>query len=222
VKQRIKHSWHVSPKQAKKIQLKLRKSLRFVKGPRRIRRIAACDVSYKNGWVAGVVVVYSYPELELLEVACKKERSTFPYVPGLLTFREGPVLCKIFKVLTLEPDVILFDGQGKAHPLRLGEAAHLGLLFDKPSIGCAKSRFIGEYNEPGRKKGSVSKLYDGKEVIGAVLRSRDRVNPIFVSPGHKMDLNSSLHIVKKCLGEYRIPEPLRQAHILSVQHVKKR
>lgn len=217
MKQKIKHSWKITPKQAKKIQLRIKKKLHFTKGLRRIQRIAACDVSYKKGWVAGVVAVFSYPELELLEVAYKKERSIFPYVPGLLTFREGPVLCKILKVLTLEPDVILFDGQGKAHPLRLGEATHLGLLFDKPSIGCAKSRFIGEYREPGKKKGSFSKLYDGKEVIGAVLRSRDNVKPIFVSPGHRMDLNSALKIVKKCLKGYRIPEPLRFAHRKSVE-----
>jgi deoxyribonuclease V len=221
MRQKIKHPWKVSPARAKKIQLKLKRSLRFVKGPRKVSAIAACDVSYKKGWVAGVVVVYSYPDLELLETAYKRELATFPYVPGLLTFREGPVLCKIFRALTIEPDVILFDGQGKAHPLRLGEAAHLGLLFDKPSIGCAKSRFIGEYKEPGGKRGSFSKLYDGQEVIGAVLRSKDNVKPVFVSPGHKMDLDSALKIIKKCLREYRIPEPLRQAHMLSVQHVKK-
>ena len=212
MKQKIRHSWKISPKRAKQIQLKLKRSLRSATGPRKIKRIAACDVSYKKGWVKGVVAVYSYPELELLETAYKEERSVFPYVPGLLTFREGPVLCKIFKVLTIEPDIILFDGQGRAHPLRLGEAAHLGLLFDKPSIGCAKSRFIGQYRDPGKRKGSVAKLYDGKEVVGAVLRSRDGVKPIFVSAGHKIDLGSALKIVRKCLRDHRIPEPLRYAH----------
>jgi len=214
------HKWKVSVKAARKIQLRLRNKVIKRKTFSKIRTIAAADVAFKGGWVAGVVAVFSYPQLELLEVGYRKEKASFPYVPGFLTFREGPVLMKIFKALTIKPDLILFDGQGIAHPLRFGEASHLGVLLDKPSIGCAKSRFIGEYKEPGKKRGSFSFLLDGREKIGAVLRTRDRVKPIFVSIGHRIDLENAIKMVLACSKGYRIPEPLRFAHSKSLEILK--
>jgi deoxyribonuclease V len=139
----------------------------------------------------------------------------FPYVPGFLTFREGPVLIKVIKKLSIKPDVILFDGQGIAHPIRLGIASHIGVLLNTPAIGCAKSRLIGEYKEPKLRRGAWSPLTYNNNVVGAVLRTRDNVRPLFISPGHKIDLKASIDIVLNCISKYRIPEPLRRADYLS-------
>jgi len=213
----ISHRWKVSPRQARRIQLCLKNKIIKRKTLKQIKTIAAADVAFKGGWVAGVAAVFSYPELELLEVGYRKQRSTFPYVPGLLTFREGPVLMKIFKALTIKPDVILFDGQGIAHPLRFGEASHLGLLLGIPSIGCAKSRFIGEYKEPAKRKGAFSYLYDNKEIIGAVMRTRSGIKPLFVSIGHRIDLKTAVKVVLSCCRGYRLPDPCRYAHAKSLE-----
>jgi deoxyribonuclease V len=214
------HKWKVSVKTARKIQLRLRDKVIRRRNFSKIRTIAAADVAFKGGWVAGVVAVFSFPQLELLEVSYRKEKASFPYVPGFLTFREGPVLMKVFKALTIKPDLILFDGQGIAHPLRFGEASHLGVLLDKPSIGCAKSRFIGEYKEPGKRRGSFSFLFDGQDKIGAAVRTRNGVKPIFVSIGHRIDLENAIKIVLACSKGYRIPEPLRLAHSKSLEILK--
>ena len=158
-------------------------------------------------------MVLSYPTLETVECRIASTEVTFPYVPGLLSFRETPVLVPVLESLILRPDVLLVDGQGIAHPRRFGIACHLGLLFDIPTIGCAKSRLTGKFEEPGRAKGSRAELKDGEEVIGAALRTRDGTKPIFVSIGHKVDLESALRIVLGCVGKYRIPEPTRRAHL---------
>jgi deoxyribonuclease V len=206
------HRWDVSIEEARRIQEKLRE--RFVPGRpiKNVKTIAACDVAYSGDTAYGVVIVFSYPDLKAQEQVQAQSQVSFPYVPGYLTFREGPVLIKAFAKLETEPNLILFDGQGIAHPRGMGEAAHLGILLGRPSIGCAKSRLYGEYKEPGRKKGSYTYLVaDGKR-LGVALRSREGTRPIFVSPGYKIDLKSSIGIVMNCITKYRIPEPLRYAH----------
>jgi deoxyribonuclease V len=209
------HSWDVSVTEAKEIQLRLKKYLAY-KPLKRIKTVAACDVSYPGSEAFGVVVVFRYLGLELIEQKTARVKITFPYVPGYLTFREGPVLVKAFSKLKTKPDVILFDGQGIAHPRRMGEAAHLGIVLDTPSIGCAKSRLYGEYREPGKRKGSYSFLTAEGEEVGVALRTREETKPIFVSPGYKVNLESSIEIVMNCVGKYRIPEPLRVAHLESL------
>jgi deoxyribonuclease V len=143
-----------------------------------------------------------------------------PYIPGLLAFREAPILARAFEKLNCEPDVVLFDGHGFAHPRRMGIASHMGLLLDKPSIGCAKSRLVGTHQEPGNTPGEWSPLMDGEQQIGAVLRTRGNVKPIFVSCGHKMDLKTALMIVLQCCDGYRIPKPTREADHF-VENVKR-
>ena len=205
------HPWNVSIAEAREIQLRLRRRLAH-KAPEKIKTIAACDVGYKDGVAHGVVVVFSYPDLKLEEKAEVTNRFSFPYVPGFLTFREGPITLQAFAKLKAKPDAVLFDGQGIAHPRGMGEAAHLGLWLNIPSIGCAKSRLYGEYKEPGKKKGSYSYLVAEGKRVGAVLRTKAGTKPIFVSPGHRVDFKSSIQIVMNCVTKYRIPEPLRYAH----------
>lgn len=210
------HSWKVDVSKAREIQIELAKRL-SPKPFKKIMTVAACDVSYSGLEAFGVVVIFRYPDLELIEQKNARAKIAFPYVPGYLTFREGPVLLKAFSKLKIKPDVILFDGQGIAHPRRMGEAAHLGIVLDTPSIGCAKSRLYGEHREPGKEKGSYSYLLAEGEKVGVALRTREGAKPIFVSPGYKIDLESSIEIVMNCVGKYRIPEPLRMAHSKSVQ-----
>ena len=167
-----------------------------------------------------VACLYRYPALSLAEETVAIREVSFPYVPGFLSFREGPAIIDAINKLTVKPDVILVDGQGIAHPKGMGIASHIGVLIDIPTIGCAKSRLVGEYKEPGFRKGAWSPLqYDGK-VVGAVLRTRDHVRPLFVSPGHRVDLKTSIEIVLGCIGKYRIPEPLRRADFLSKKMIR--
>lgn len=210
------HPWNLSPQEAIKLQEKLRKRIILEKDFSEIKRIAGADISFskKSDKAYTAVIVFSFPELEILEEQYAIGRLIFPYIPGLLTFREGPLLIETFKKIKIEPDVIIFDGQGIAHPKRLGLATHIGILLDKPTIGCAKSKLIGTYQEPEREKGSYTFLEDDGEIIGAVLRTRENVSPVFISPGYRIDLRESIEIVLKCLGGYRLLEPTRQAHIL--------
>jgi len=210
------HSWNVSPQEASKLQEELRKRIILKKDFSKIKKIAGADISFSKGSnrTYTAVIVFSFPELKILEEEYTIGSLSFPYIPGLLTFREGPLLVEAFKKIKIEPDVIIFDGQGIAHPKRLGLATHMGILLDKPTIGCAKSKLIGTYQEPEKGKGFYSLLKDSGEVIGAVLRTKEDVSPVFVSPGHKIDLKSAIEIVLKCLRGYRLPEPTRQAHIL--------
>ncbi len=209
------HPWKVAPKEARDIQRRLRKRLITQKSLKKVNLIAAADVSFRDKMMFGVVAVFRFPSLEIVETKTAKMKESFPYVPGLLTFREGPILLKAFAKIKSNPDVIIFDGQGIAHPLRMGEAAHMGILLNKPSIGCAKSRLIGDYKEPKKKKGSYSKLLYNGQKIGVVLRSKDNVKPLFVSSGHKIDLKSSLRIILACCKKYRFPEPIRYVHHIS-------
>lgn len=207
------HTWDVTPKEAIRIQTALRKRIVRRDSFGTIRAIAGADVSFDNNRkeAYGGVIVYGFPDLEEIERRCARATIHFPYVPGLLTFREAPVLLKAFARLKKEPDTILFDGQGLAHFRRMGLATHMGILLNKPTVGCAKSRLIGTFEDPGEDVGSYSPLIDDGETIGAVLRTRTSVNPVFVSQGHRLSLTTCLDIVLKCVDGYRIPKPTREA-----------
>ena len=209
------HPWQVSPREAIRIQEKLRKKLRLRKPTTPLKKIAAGDVSYSrlDDMTYAAFLLFTYPDLTLLERASAKGRATFPYIPGLLTFREAPVLLKAFSGLVARPDLILIDGQGIAHPRSMGIAAHIGLTLNLPSIGCAKSRLIGTHGNLAPGRGSALPLVAGDRTVGMVVRTREGVRPVYVSPGHKMDLDTSVKIVLSLCRGYRIPEPLRQAHI---------
>lgn len=213
------HRWDVTPEEAIRIQRELKRyiSLKWIPT---IKIIAGADVAYhKDTGIAGVVVL-EFPSLKIMESKYSIFPVNFPYIPGLLAFREGPGLLPTFEKIENEPDVIIFDGQGIAHPERMGIATHLGILLDKPSIGCAKSLLTGEYLPCGKRKGNYSIIRDKGEVVGAVLRTKEGVMPVFVSPGYKIDIRTSVDIVLQCTDKYRLPEPVRKAHIL-VNRLKK-
>ena len=212
------HPWDLTIEQAKQVQLQLSKKIilqdYFTK---EIRYVAGTDVGFedKGKITRAAVVILDYESLELVDSALVKIKTTFPYIPGFLSFRELPALIKALEKITYIPDLILCDGQGIAHPRRLGIASHLGVLINIPTIGVAKSRLIGTYKEPGQRKGNKSLLYDNKDKIGYVLRTRDDVKPLFISPGHKISLKSACEIVLKCTTRYRLPETTRLAHHLA-------
>lgn len=221
------HSWNVSVESAKKIQEELRTRI-FANQTRidtsKIKRISAVDVSYSNDRAKAVVCIFSFPDLKLLEKKVITKKVRFPYIPGFLSFREGPIILEAFKKIKLEPDLILFDGQGIMHPKRMGIATHLGIILNKPTIGCAKNYLWGEFKLPKEKRGSYSYIYDKKtkERIGAVLRTKDRIKPLFVSIGFKIDLDTSIKIILKITHKYRLPQPLRFVHHLTkIAKVKK-
>lgn len=218
MKYKTLHPWDVDPRQAIQIQNQLKNRLILEKTQETYELIAGADVSYDKGSdiFYATVIVLELPSLKKVEEAFAVSRSTFPYIPGLLVFREAPVLLMAFEKIHKEPDVIMFDGQGIAHPRGIGIASQMGLWLDKPSIGCAKSKLFGDYDESslGSHAGSYVSLTHNGKIIGAVLRTRDHVSPVFVSPGHKIDLATSIDIVMKSCQGYRIPEPTRQAHNL--------
>jgi deoxyribonuclease V len=205
----------LTPVQAVDLQRELVGRLRLEKFPGRPSLVAGVDVSCQRGvpFLWGGVVVMDLRSMAVVESQVVRLRETFPYVPGLLSFRELPVLLAAISRLRCEPDVALVDGQGIAHPRRMGIAAHLGLLWDVPTIGCGKSRLVGDARgELGRARGSRRLLYDRGEKVGSLLRTRDGVKPLWVSPGHRMDIASAVRIVLACTGRYRLPEPIRAAH----------
>lgn len=212
------HSWDVTCREAAVLQNHLATRLILENRlPPTPWIIAGVDVSYqRHGKLfAAAVVLLNFPALTVIEEAAAHQRVSFPYVPGLLSFRELPVVLAAFRLLKTIPDVILVDGQGVAHPRRLGLASHLGLWLDLPTIGCAKSRLCGEHGPPGRRKGeSVPLLLDGS-LVGTVLTTRDNVKPLYISPGHKIDVATATEIALNCAVKYRMPEPTRQAHILA-------
>jgi deoxyribonuclease V len=214
------HLWNVSPKKAIQIQEALREQVILKKTFSKVRTVGGGDVAYAKdeGRLVGVVVVLSFPQLEILEVTTAAGKTSFPYIPGLLTFREGPILLKAFQKLKMKPDVMIFDGQGIAHPRGLGLASHIGLCLDLPSIGCAKTPLFGEFMTPGSGRGNFEWIRREQKEAGAVLRTKDGVKPLFVSPGHRLDLRTSIQIVLACCRGFRIPEPLRLAHQLAERH----
>ena len=196
------HSWQVSPGQAREIQLTLRDQTRLTDQFGPLRRVAGVDVGFerRNTVARAAVAVLTFPGLELVETAIARRRVDFPYIPGLLSFREIPALLAALERIRDLPDLILCDGQGYAHPRRFGIACHLGVLTDLPTIGVAKSRLIGRYREPGQRKGCRRPLWDRAETIGVVLRTRTRVKPLFVSPGHRVSLASAVDLVLRSLS----------------------
>jgi deoxyribonuclease V len=211
------HPWDVTPKQAIAIQQQLRALVRIGDEFDAPRRVAGVDVGFEqaNTITRAAVAVLDFPSLELVEHAIARLPTTFPYVPGLLSFREVPAVLAALDKLTTLPDMLLCDGQGIAHPRRLGIASHLGVLLDLPTIGVAKSRLIGSHDEPAEEKGSWVPLLDGDELIGCVLRSRSRVKPLFISPGHRTGFDAARQMVLACTGRYRLPETTRWAHRLA-------
>lgn len=208
----VTHPWDVAPAQAIEIQKALRSRVLVNPLDDQPQIVGGVDVSVKEGRARAAVVLLSWPDLEPLEAVTAERRATFPYVPGLLAFREGPVVLEALADTVAPPDVLIFDAHGLAHPRRMGLATHLGVLLDLPTIGCAKTCLCGEYREPGVRRGSWTVLRHRDEVVGAVLRTRDNVSPVFVSVGHRVDLETAVSIVLDCAPRYRLPETTRWAH----------
>ena len=210
------HAWNLTSKEAITLQNELREQVRLVPLTKEPTLVGGCDVSMnrfaKEGF-AGFVTL-SYPELAVVNHAVVKDKIPFPYIPGLLSFREIPMLLKAWENLAIKPGILLVDGIGIAHPRRLGIATHLGLILGIPTIGCAKSVLTGTYEEPGNTSGDFSYLIDLKtnERIGAALRTKANVHPMFISPGHLITLEDSIRIVLQCVRKHRLPEPTRIAH----------
>ncbi len=209
------HEWDVTPAEARELQEALAPKVRLRPLPCRLRLVAGVDiaVSRRLGLCFASAVVLSFPDMTTVEEAVAQDELRFPYVPGLLTFREGSVSLKAIGKLTNRPDAVIFDGQGLAHPRRLGLASHMGLWLGMPTVGCAKSRLIGSHGEVGRAKGESTPLLDEGDQVGVVLRTRTGVKPVFVSPGHLADFGTSTRLVLECCTKYRLPEPTRRAHI---------
>jgi deoxyribonuclease V len=223
------HKWNLSYLQAAALQKRLAGKVRFTPLKKPPKLIAGLDCAFSRDGqkIIAVVVVLKPAGFELIETKSAVRNVAFPYIPGLLSFREGPVCIAAVEKLKSKPDLFIVDGQGIAHPRRLGLAAHLGLLLDKPTVGCAKSRLTGTFEEPPPEKGSYSFLKDKKtimykialnlqvtehEIIGAVVRTRSNVKPLFVSVGNKCLLDDAIKITLACTTRYRLPEPTRLAH----------
>ncbi|CCH57098.1 Deoxyribonuclease V [Fibrisoma limi BUZ 3] len=210
------HNWTLTPAEAVALQQQLRSEIRIEPLTRPVETIAGCDISFNKfeETVYAGIVVLQLDTLEVVEEVGVISTATFPYVPGLLSFREGPALLDAWAKLKIEPDVVMFDGQGIAHPRRIGIASHMGLFIDRPAFGCAKSVLVGKYDEPAPERGNWSPMVHYREVIGAALRTKDKVNPVYVSPGHLIDMETAIDLTLRCNGGYRIPEPTRRAHNL--------
>jgi deoxyribonuclease V len=211
------HPWNLSPAEAIALQRELRPHLILEDRLGPVRRVAGVDVGFEAGGTVtrAAVAVLRYPELDVLETAIARRPTTFPYVPGLLSFRELPAVLEALEQLREPPDLLLCDGQGIAHPRRLGIASHLGLLVDIPAIGVAKSRLCGMHEEPPNQRGAWTPLWAEGEIIGAVLRTRPGVKPLYISPGHRINLATAIQYVMACCTRYRLPETTRHAHRLA-------
>lgn len=208
------HRWDLTPDEARAVQEKLRARI-VADRPlplESITYVAGVDISIKDEVARAAIVVVRLPSLAVAEVALAERPVTFPYVPGLLAFREGPVFLEALAKLQQRPDVLIFDGHGLAHPRRMGIACHLGLWTGIPSLGCAKSILVGRHEEVGAQPGAWKPLLHNGEVIGVALRTREGTTPVYVSVGHLADLDSARALVLRCGAGYRLPEPTRQAH----------
>lgn len=207
------HSWNLAPDEAVRVQADLRDRLIFKWDQRPVKTIGGVDISIKTETARAAIVVISYPELTPLEAVVADAPLVFPYVPGLLSFREGPAILAAWGKLQNRPDLLMFDGQGIAHPRGIGIASQMGLWLERPTIGVAKSRLYGRHEEVGPKHGDQVALI-GKDgnTIGTVLRTREKTNPLFISPGHLIDVKHSTEFVIACCTSYRLPEPTRWAH----------
>lgn len=210
------HPWDLSPSAARQIQDDLRQYVLTEPLPiHEIQSVAGVDISYKDDIACAAIVVFQFPGLRLLEEAAAIVPLTIPYIPGLLSFREVPGILAALEQLQGLPDVLLIDGHGLAHPRRFGLACHLGVLLDLPAIGCAKSIMLGEFEALGNEVSSKAELISDGEVLGVALRTRREVKPVYVSIGHRVDLDSAQQIILDCGRGFRLPEPLRRAHILA-------
>jgi deoxyribonuclease V len=217
-KRALEDIWPKDTARAKEIQLFLAWKVKVGPLKKNPNFIAAVDASFLGDTVMAAASLYKYPEMTHLEDAFFRGKTRFPYIPGYLSFREGRAVINAIKKLKIMPDLLFVDGQGIAHPRGIGIASHIGVILNLPTIGCAKSRLIGEFRQPGREKGQWTYLYlkgEPLRPIGAVLRTRTNVRPLFVSPGHLTDIESSVAIIMQCTNTYRIPEPLRRADMLS-------
>jgi len=205
----------VTPEQAVELQKELRSQVRIQPLDRPVETVAGADISFDrfSDIVYAGIVVLRLPTLEVIEEAGVKSEAPFPYVPGLLSFREVPSLLEAWSKLRCEPDVVVLDGQGTAHPRRMGFACHMGLLLDRPTIGCAKTILAGKHEDPGPGRGDWCPLVHRGETVGAALRTKPKTNPMIVSPGHLIDLDGAVELALRCGGGYRIPEPTRRAHL---------
>ncbi|MCJ7777494.1 MAG: deoxyribonuclease V [Sedimentisphaerales bacterium] len=210
------HNWNLSYSQAIALQKQLSKKVRSTRLKNKPKTIAGIDCAFSRDKkrIIACVVLLKLPGFEPIEMENATQKLTFPYIPGLLSFRESPACIAAVEKLKHEPDAFIIDGQGIAHPRRFGLACHLGLFFDKPTVGCAKSRLTGSFEEPALEKGSYSPLKDGRDIIGAVVRTHTNVEPVFVSVGNKCSLKDAIEITLNCTTKYRIPEPTRLAHQL--------
>ncbi|MFH5831063.1 deoxyribonuclease V [Halalkalibaculum sp. DA3122] len=207
---------NITPSEAIQIQHQLGDRIELSPHKGEVRTVGGADISFNRGsdTVHAGIVVLSIPDLNIRARSLITTNISFPYIPGLLAFRELPALLEAWKQCRVKPEVLIMDGHGIAHPRRMGIATHFGILTDHPAIGCAKNVLTGTYDEPATQKGSYSYLTEGEEKIGMVLRSRTDVNPIFISPGHKVDFEDTLRIVGKALTKYKLPETTRAAHRL--------
>jgi deoxyribonuclease V len=214
------HRWSMTPRQAVLLQKRLAGRIRIEPLREVAHLVAGADVAFSadgHRCLAGIVV-WDVRAGQVVEERLAWRPASFPYVPGLLSFREAPAVLAAVRKLRCQPDVFMFDAQGLAHPRRFGLASHVGLLMDCPSIGCAKSRLCGEHAAPATKAGSAAPLIDHDEKVGVVLRTRDGINPVYVSVGHRVTLDDAITVVMSCVTRYRLPEPTRLAHILVTRH----
>jgi deoxyribonuclease V len=211
------HSWSVTPQRAVEIQEQLASLVERQQPSSKFRLVAGSDCSYTedDSRCAAAIALWDIERRTVVETRTAISAISFPYIPGLLAFREAPAVLQVLQLLTLKPQLLLCDGHGLAHPRRFGLACHLGVLTGLAAVGCAKRRLVGTFIDPDRRRGSKSALLDQGEVVGTVLRTRTAVKPVFVSIGHRVDLSTAERIVLACTGRYRLPEPLRAAHRLS-------
>ncbi len=209
-----RHAWALSPEEAVAAQNMLAAEVIYDRpiALDAVRLVAGVDVSVKNEVSQAAIVIAEFPSLKPIETVRWQMPTPFPYIPGLLTFREGPVLEEAFKRVEHVPDVLIFDGMGRAHPRRMGIATHMGVLLQKPTIGCGKTLFVGKYIEPPNERGAYENLVHRSEVIGVILRTRPNVKPVYISVGNLADLPTSIELVMRCTTKYRLPEPIRMAH----------
>ena len=209
------HEWNVKPTRAVELQNEWREKVKIEAPQSEIQTIAGCDVSFNkfSETIYAGIVVWDLATRKVVEQHGTVTTARFPYIPGLLSFREVPALLEVWEKLEREPDAVMLDGQGIAHPRRFGIGAHFGLLIERPTLGCAKSVLVGKFDDPAPERGSWSPMVHKSETVGAALRTKNKVQPVYISPGHLMDLPTAIDLALKCDGGYRVPEPTRHAHL---------
>lgn len=212
------HSWNVNLREAQRIQERLAGYVITEDQFQKIRVVGGVGINFGTSNLAVSITRFTFPDLEKLDFVSGKFPLLFPYTPNFFAFSCGPAILSVLEKMEL-PDLLIFPGRGIAHPRKLGLATHLGILLDIPTIACSKRALTRDYSEPKKKKGSYEYIFEGKEKVGIVLRCRNNTKPIFISPGNKISLDSSLKIILNCFTKYRLPEPLRQAQILARKEV---